>query len=116
MPDPIYAEADPKAVARLRALFETDAPPLRDTGFTRVAMAAIARRRFWLEILAMLPWLVAASAALWAFGPLLMRLGGEAALGLTLSAPLGQGLAIFSAVAAMLLGLIFLVPAHERRL
>ena len=116
MPDPIHGNDNLAADARLRVLFEADAGPERDPGFTRTAMAAIARRRFWLELLAMIPWLVAASAVLWALGPVLARLGADAVRGLSLSAPFGQGLAIFSAVAAMLLGLIFLVPAHERRL
>ena len=115
MPDPINGK-DSAADARLRALFGADEAPERDLVFTRTAMSAIARRRFWLELVAMIPWLVAASAVLWALGPFLTRLGADAVRGLSLSAPFGQGLAIFSAAAAMLLGLIFLIPEHERRL
>ena len=70
----------------LSDLWAADAAPPRDPAFVLSVMEAVERRRFWLGALALVPAAAAASAVLWALGPvvqsaltpLLERAGGPA--------------------------------------
>jgi hypothetical protein len=64
---------------RLKALFALDAPPAHDPAFVLETARRIQVRRFWLELAAGVPWLVAASAILWASAPWLHLISRPAA-------------------------------------
>lgn len=64
---------------KLAALFAAEAPPRRDYAFEADVAERVARRRAWLTVVAMLPWLTVAGIVLWALAPILMRLSGEVA-------------------------------------
>ena len=55
----------------LSELWVLDEPPERDPAFVLGAMEHVERRRFWLGVLALVPVVIAASAVLWALGPLI---------------------------------------------
>ena len=50
---------------KMNALFAAEAAPARDVGFEVAVLARIARHRAWASVLALLPWLFAATAGLW---------------------------------------------------
>lgn len=54
---------------KLSALFAAEAPPARDYGFQARMAQAIALRRAWMTVAALVPWVVAAVAILWALIP-----------------------------------------------
>jgi len=64
---------------KLAALFAAGTPPARDPGFQAAVARRIAARRAWMTVGALVPWAVAATALLWASGPVM--------------APLAEGLA-----------------------
>lgn len=119
MIDPLSIEGDGAGDEQLRALFavESGVPPL-DPAFVHAAMGRIAARRFWLNLLAAVPWVIAASAVLWAFAPMLGALGAQIAYWWWSGAPLAHGLArlivLITPAAALLTGLVLLLPPHER--
>ena len=54
---------------KLSALFAAEAPPAREYGFQARMAQAIALRRAWMTVAALVPWGVAAVAILWALVP-----------------------------------------------
>lgn len=68
---------------KLSALFAAEAPPSRDYAFQARMAEAIARRRAWMTVGALVPWAVAAMVLLWALIPVVgpMRDSLGAALG-----------------------------------
>ena len=54
---------------KLSALFAAEAPPARDYVFQARVAQAIALRRAWMTVAALVPWGVAAVAVLWALIP-----------------------------------------------
>lgn len=54
---------------KLSALFAAEAPPAREYGFQARMAQAIALRRAWMTVAALVPWVVAAVAILWALVP-----------------------------------------------
>ena len=64
---------------KLAALFAAEAPPARDYAFQARMAQAIALRRAWTTVAALVPWAVAASVLLWALipvaGPMVDSLG-----------------------------------------
>jgi hypothetical protein len=54
---------------KLSALFAAEAPPARDYSFQARMAQAIALRRAWMTVAALVPWVVAAVAVLWALIP-----------------------------------------------
>ncbi len=58
---------------RLAALWAEDAPPERDPVFVVAVMERAARRRMAFEVAGLFPGALAATALLWAAGPLVMR-------------------------------------------
>jgi hypothetical protein len=72
---------------RLKALFAAEAPPAHDPAFVLETARLIQRRRFWMELAAGVPWLIATSAILWAATPWLEAISRPAASLMTLIAP-----------------------------
>ncbi|WP_439471241.1 hypothetical protein [Brevundimonas sp.] len=64
---------------KLAALFAAEAPPRRDYAFQIAVAERIAKRRAWLTVAALLPWLVVSGIVLWALHPVLERMSGELA-------------------------------------
>lgn len=62
---------------KLAALFAAEAPSRRDYAFEVEVAGRIARRRAWLTVVALLPWLVVSGIVLWALHPLLETVSGE---------------------------------------
>lgn len=56
---------------KLSALFAAEAPPARDYAFQARMAQAIALRRAWMTVGALVPWAVAAIALLWALVPVM---------------------------------------------
>jgi hypothetical protein len=54
---------------KLSALFAAEAPPARDYAFQARMAQTIALRRAWMTVAALVPWVVAAVAILWAMVP-----------------------------------------------
>lgn len=54
---------------KLSALFAAEAPPAPDYSFQARMAKAIALRRAWMTVVALVPWVVAAVATLWALTP-----------------------------------------------
>ncbi len=85
---------------KLSALFAAEAPPARDYVFqTRIAQA-IALRRAWMTVAALVPWVVAAVAVLWALVPVIGPMGDSLAVALQPAAAMLAGAAV-TAVAAL---------------
>lgn len=65
---------------KLSALFAAEAPPSRDPVFQARLAQAIALRRAWMTVAALVPWVVAATVLMWALrpviGPMADSLGG----------------------------------------
>lgn len=64
---------------KLAALFAAEAPPRRDYAFEVEVAGRIARRRAWLTVAALLPWVVVSGIVLWALHPVLETMSGELA-------------------------------------
>jgi hypothetical protein len=62
---------------KLAAIFAAEAPPRRDYAFEVEVAERIARRRAWLTVAALLPWLVVSGIVLWALHPLLETVSWE---------------------------------------
>ena len=62
---------------KLAAIFAAEAPSRRDYAFEVGVAEQIARRRAWLTVVALLPWLVVSGIVLWALHPLLETVSGE---------------------------------------
>lgn len=62
---------------KLAAIFAAEAPSRRDYAFEVGVAERIARRRAWLTVVALLPWLVVSGIVLWALHPLLETVSGE---------------------------------------
>lgn len=60
--------------ARLKAAFALDEPPARDWAFQAEVLERVARARLRRSLVNLVPFLIAAVAALWATGPLLLPL------------------------------------------
>ena len=120
MSDPLLPGDDPEGDARLRAMFGAEPAAAHDPYFVHAAMQRVAVRRFWFNLLAGLPWLIAASAALWAFAPVLAELGRGLMRWWREDALLAHAavhlMVLITPATAVLVGLVFLAPAHERRL
>ncbi|MFI4934302.1 MAG: hypothetical protein ACHP7N_06760 [Caulobacterales bacterium] len=56
---------------RLVELWAEDAPPGHDPAFVIAVMERAETRRLWLELGGLVPWVIAASAMLWATAPLI---------------------------------------------
>jgi len=63
---------------KLNALFAAEAAPDRDLGFQADVVARIARRRAGATILALVPWLIAATAGLWGLQPMIGAVAEQA--------------------------------------
>jgi hypothetical protein len=87
------------ADAKLQALFALDDPPAQDPLFVLETARRIQQRRFWWELAAGLPWMIAASAILWVAAPWVQAMSRPAAVllaALTPAAVLGAA-AVFIA-------------------
>lgn len=60
--------------ARLKAAFALDAPPARDWAFQAEVLEKVARARFRRSVFGLVPFLIAAVAALWTLSPILIPL------------------------------------------
>jgi hypothetical protein len=56
---------------KLSALFAAEAPPARDYAFQARMAQAVALRRAWMTVAALVPWAVAAVAVSWALIPVI---------------------------------------------
>ncbi len=68
---------------KLAALFAAETPPRRDYAFEALVAERVARRRAWLAVVAMMPWLMVSGIVLWALSPLLETLAQDLALVIT---------------------------------
>lgn len=85
---------------KLSALFAAEAPPARDYGFEVRMAQAIALRRAWMTVGALVPWVVAAAAALWALAPVIAPMTDSLGAALQPAAATLAGAAV-TAVAAL---------------
>ncbi|MGV8930171.1 MAG: hypothetical protein ACOH1E_10480 [Brevundimonas sp.] len=84
----------------LSALFAAEAPPARDYVFEIRMAEAIALRRAWLTVAALVPWAVAAMAVLWALIPVVEPISHSLGTALQPAAAMLAGAAV-TAVAAL---------------
>jgi hypothetical protein len=86
---------------KLSALFAAEAPPVRDYSFQVRMAQAIALRRAWMTVAALVPWVVAAVAVLWALipvvGPMSESLGSalQPAVAMLAGAAVTAGVALW---------------------
>lgn len=85
---------------KLAALFAAEAPPARDYGFQARMAQAMALRRAWITVAALVPWAVAAMAVLWALIPVVGPMSDSLGTALQPAAAMLAGAAI-TAVAAL---------------
>lgn len=64
---------------KLQALFAAETPPARDYAFQAQVAQRIALRRAWMTVAALLPWVVAGIAILWALIPVIGPMGEDVA-------------------------------------
>lgn len=76
----------------LRELFAADEPPARDPVFVAATMAKVARRRFHLQVLALVPTAVALGAVCWSVAPMLS--GAFARIDLSIVGPAAAALSV----------------------
>lgn len=94
---------------KLASIFAAEAPSRRDYAFEADVAERIARRRAWMTVMALLPWMVVAAIVLWALQPILERLSLEIAT-------LIQPLALVAAATVIAAGLgLWLTGALQRR-
>jgi uncharacterized membrane-anchored protein len=85
---------------KLKALFAAEAPPARDYAFEARMAQALALRRAWMTVFALVPWGVAASAVLWALIPVVGPIRDSLGPALQPAAAILAGAAV-TAVAAL---------------
>jgi hypothetical protein len=85
---------------KLSALFAAEAPAARDYAFQARMAQAIALRRAWMTVAALVPWLVAAVAVLWALIPVVGPMSESLGSALQPAATMLAGAAV-TAVAAL---------------
>ena len=85
---------------KLAALFAAEAPPARDYLFEARMAQAIALRRAWMTVAALVPWVVAAIAVLWALIPVVGPMSDSLGSALQPAAAMLAGAAV-TAVAAL---------------
>jgi len=85
---------------KLAALFAAEAPPARDYAFQARMAQAIALRRAWMTVAALVPWAVAAVAVLWALVPVVGPMRESLGAALQPAAAMLAGAAV-TAVAAL---------------
>lgn len=85
---------------KLAALFAAEAPPARDYLFEARMAQAIALRRAWMTVAALVPWAVAAVAVLWALIPVVGPMRDSLGEALRPAAAMLAG-AAFTAVGAL---------------
>ena len=94
---------------KLAALFAVEAPARRDYAFEVVVAERIARRRAWLTVAALLPWLVVSGIVLWALHGVVVRVAGDLV-------PVIQPLALVFAATGAAAGVgLWLTGALQRR-
>lgn len=102
---------------KLSALFAAEAAPARDYAFQARMAQAIALRRAWMTVAALVPWAVAAVAVLWALIPVVGPMSESLGAALQPAAAMLAGAAV-TAVAALWLsrrfGRGFRVPFSAR--
>jgi hypothetical protein len=86
---------------KLQALFAAETPPARDYVFQAQLAQRIALRRAWMTVAALVPWVVAGVAILWALIPVVGPLGEDIAA-LTPAAGMLAGVAVSAAAALWL--------------
>ncbi|MDO9078186.1 MAG: hypothetical protein Q7U72_12150 [Brevundimonas sp.] len=87
---------------KLAALFAAEAPPARDYGFEARMAQAIALRRAWMTVAALVPWVVAAVAVLWALIPVVGPMSESLGAALQPAAAMLAGAAVTAAAALWL--------------
>lgn len=87
---------------KLAALFAAEAPPARDYAFQARMAQAIALRRAWMTVAALVPWAIAAVAVLWALGPVIGPVSESLASALRPAAAMLAGAAVTAFVALWL--------------
>lgn len=85
---------------KLAALFAAETPPARDYAFQTRMAQAIALRRAWMTVAALVPWSVAAIAILWALVPVVGPVRESLGAALQPAAAMLAGAAV-TAVAAL---------------
>ncbi len=85
---------------KLSALFAAEAPSARDYGFQARMAQAIALRRAWMTVAALVPWGVAAIAILWALAPVIDPVADSLTVALAPAATMLAGSAV-TALAAL---------------
>lgn len=85
---------------KLAALFAAEAPPARDYVFQARVAEAIALRRAWMTVAALVPWAIAAVALLWALIPVIGPISDSLGTALQPAAAMLAGAAV-TAVAAL---------------
>jgi hypothetical protein len=84
---------------KLSALFAAEAPPAREYGFQSRMAQAIALRRAWMTVAALVPWVVAAVAILWALVPVVGPLSDSLGPALQPAVAMLAGAAVTAGVA-----------------
>ena len=87
---------------KLSALFAAEAPPARDYAFQARMAQAIALRRAWMTVAALVPWTVAAVAMLWALIPVVGPMSDSLGEALAPAASMLAGAAVTAVVALWL--------------
>ena len=94
---------------KLATLLAVEAPPRRDYAFEVEVARRIARRRAWLTVAALLPWVVVSGIVLWALQPVLIRLASDLV-------PVIQPVALIGAATLVASGVgLWLTGALQRR-
>ena len=87
---------------KLSALFAAEAPPARDYAFQARMARAIALRRAWMTVAALVPWVIAAVAVLWALIPVVGPMTDSLGTALQPAAAMLAGAAVTVVVALWL--------------
>jgi len=87
---------------KLSALFAAEAPPARDYAFQARMAQAIALRRAWMTMAALVPWAVAAVAVLWALIPVVGPMSDSLGAALRPAAAMLAGAAVTAVLALWL--------------
>ena len=87
---------------KLSALFAAEAPPARDYVFQARMAQAIALRRAWMTVAALVPWTVAAVAMLWALIPVVGPMSDSLGEALAPAASMLAGAGVTAVVALWL--------------
>lgn len=85
---------------KLSALFAAEAPSARDYAFQARMAQAMALRRAWMTVAALVPWVIAAVAVLWALIPVVGPMSDSLGTALQPAAGMLAGAAV-TAVAAL---------------